>query len=257
MHLGIYLGNPDLHGYLRRYKVTDEDLYAWYENEYWYATRNPVGLAYRKSYLSFDEFQRLPYRAFPLRYGLGTTEADGASAVVLNTREFTKRSDTLISLEAVSHKEESSYYPHSQCEGPTKTDFSMMHAKSLSAAWKEAFSIARVSPEQLDVYQAHDAILSICYSHLDSLGHPRIPVGYAPKWFTEGQTKPGGDLPVGTSGCAKSGYTPGADALDYVIENVHQLREEAGERQCPMKNYLAAFSVSPLRPAVGILWRQT
>jgi len=263
--LGVMLGYADFDGYARKYGVTDDDIYAWYETECWYATRNPLCPMYKRKYLSLEEWRKLPYRAYPLRYGSGIEFADGAAAAILVSEKIAKKlTDTRIFVAGISQKEESSYYPHTLSYGLYQSpdmqppvEFAMMHSISNRVAWKEALCMAGIAPENLDIVQPHQGAVWLVYNSLDCLGHPDIPFGYGPKWYSEGNAKPGGKLPSGTSAIAKGGYNSGGDALQYVYETVKQLRENAGERQCPMKSYAGAWMVgASLRPVAAVIRRE-
>ena len=264
--VGITLRLDQVNDYMKKYGVTEEDIYAFYATQYWYAARNPKGIVYGKKYASREEFEKIPYDTYPFRFGtVGAVQVDGASALVLGSEEMVRgKKDRAITLAAAVIKEESSYGPHglqyyANQFGPTRFplgDLQPYHQYSLEAVWREAIKIARVKPEEFDVFQPHEAVIGMSWDHLDMLGHPDIPFGAGAKWYISGEAMPGGRLPCSTAGIFKAGYVMGSIGLDYVIENVRQLRGEAGERQCPLKNYVAASVVSPQRPNIAILRRE-
>lgn len=132
----------------------------------------------------------------------------------------------------------------------------MFHSHALKNAFKEAFAIAGTKAEKLDVFQPHDCSIYVCWSYLDTLGHPEIPYGYGPKFISKGEGYPNGKLPILTCATTKSGQPRGAVALDFVIENYLQLSEKAGERQVKVRNGWAASGTSPERPTIIILRRE-
>ena len=261
--VGVTLRLDQVYDYMKKYGVNEEDIYNYYSTQYWYAVRNPKGIVYGKSVPEREDFERVPYDSYPFRFGtVGAVQVDGASALVLGSERVSrKRPERRVELAAMVIKEESSYGPHGvqyyadSC-GPTRFpigDLQPYHQYSLEAAWREALKMAKVEPGDFDIFQPHEAAIGMSWDHLDMLGHPDIPFGQGAKWYGQGQAMPTGRLPCGTAGIFKAGYVMGAIGLDYVIENVHQLREEAGERQCPLKNYLAASVVSPQRPNIAIV----
>lgn len=265
IHPGIMLGQSEIIPYIEKYHVTDDDIYAWYKTLYWYASRDPISKVYGKSGLSKEQFANLPFIHYPIRVGQygHDYETEGASAVILASEEVArKQTDTLIRVAGMSLLEESSYYPH-MIDGTValsdvpQPEFMTMHSLSVRNAWGRAFKMAKVEAKDLDVFQPHDATLAISWSQLDALGHPDIPMGHAPEWFTTGQALPGGKLPCDTAGYCKAGYLPGSIALDENIENVHQMRGDVKdrERQCSMKRYIAATVTSPGRPFACITRR--
>ena len=263
---GIMLGQSEIVPYIEKYHVTEDDIYAWYKTLYWYASRDPVSKCYGKAGLSREQFDALPYIHYPIKVGQygHDYEAEGASAIILASEDFAKKqTDTLIRVAGIVLTEESSYYPH-MIDGTVslpdlaKPEFMTFHSYSVKNAWRKAYRMAKVEPKDFDVFQPHDATIAISWSQLDSIGHPDIPPGNSPKWYTEGQAMPGGKLPCDTSGICKAGYLAGSVALDENIENTHQLREDVKDRtrQCPMKHYVAGTVTSPGRPLVCITRRE-
>ncbi len=255
-HAGIILEEPGgLSQYIRTY-VTPEDITAWNLTEYWYATKHPNSICYGKPIPTQEEL---------MEYGGGTVssvDCDGAAAVILASRDFARRyTDELIYVAAVSHKEESSHYAKMMDYGyggdaPRYMGSQIIYTHSIENAWRECFEQAKIEPIDLDFVNVHDCTMYVTYAHLEGMHHPDIPPGRAPKWFTEGQAYPTGKLPVDTSGAAKFGHPRGAIGVFYLIENYMQLKEECGQRQVPLRNYIAAAGTSPGRPAFHIERRE-
>jgi len=93
-----------------------------------------------------------------------------------------------------------------------------------------AYEIAGLGPEDLDVVECQDTDAArelLAYEEL-RLCEP----GGSADLLAQGATLPGGRLPVNPSGGLLSKGEPlGASALGQVVELVHQLRGDAGERQ--------------------------
>lgn len=263
---GITLRLDQVAEYMKKYGVDEEDIYAYYATQYWYAVRNPKGVVYGKTPPSREEFNQVPYDTYPFRFGtVGATQVDGASAIILGSEEVARgHKDRRIELAAMVIKEESSYGPHGlqyygNLFGPGRFplgDLQPYHQYSLEAVWKEALSRAKVEPGDFDLFQPHEAVIGMSWDHLDMLGHAEISFGQGARWYRQGQALPGGRLPCSTAGIFKAGYVMGSIGMDYIIENVHQLRQEAGPRQCPITRGVAASGVSPQRPNVAIVRRE-
>ena len=255
-HAGVVLREPGWGGEcLKAMGATVEDIASWNLNDYWYATKHPHSLCYGEPIPTKEELIAIgggPY---------GPVRCDGASAVILASREFAKEyTDTLIYIAAVAHKTESSYYAKMLDYGYGGDVLSLeagtvTHSHSVENAWKECFEQANIGPKDLDLVQV-PAPVHIAYAHLEGMHHPDIPPGRAPKWFTEGEAYPSGKLPACTLGGARGGEPRGAVGINFLIENYMQLKEECGEWQVPLKNYAAAGCLSPLRPAFHILRRE-
>ena len=97
-------------------------------------------------------------------------------------------------------------------------------------AAQEAYNMASVKPDQLDLIELHDCftIAEICV--LEELG---ITVkGKGGEAAESGLTKLGGKIPVNLSGGLKAkGHPVGATGVAQIVEIVTQLRGEAGKRQ--------------------------
>ena len=96
---------------------------------------------------------------------------------------------------------------------------------------REAFSMAGITPQDVDVFEPYDAFTINVILHLEDLGF--CPKGEGGSFVQGGRLAPGGDLPAMTSGGGLSYCHPGALGLLLLIEAVRQLRGESGERQVP------------------------
>jgi acetyl-CoA acetyltransferase len=96
---------------------------------------------------------------------------------------------------------------------------------------REAFGMAGITPDDVDVLQAYDAFTITPLLAIEDLGFCKKGEGGA---FVEGgRIAPGGDFPMNTSGGGLSYCHPGAFGMLVLIEAVRQVRGEAGERQVP------------------------
>ncbi len=98
-----------------------------------------------------------------------------------------------------------------------------------SESGPEAFAMAGVSPNDVDVFEPYDAFTISIVMAVEDLGFCKKGEGGA--FVSEGHLGPGGALPSMTSGGGLSYCHPGARGLLLLIEAVRQIRGEAGERQ--------------------------
>lgn len=95
---------------------------------------------------------------------------------------------------------------------------------------RQAYDIAGVGPEDIDLAEIHDATAFGEIHQYESLGFCRI--GEGGPFAESGATKLGGKIPINTSGGLISrGHPVGASGLGQIFELVTQLRNEAGARQ--------------------------
>jgi acetyl-CoA acetyltransferase len=92
-----------------------------------------------------------------------------------------------------------------------------------------AFSMAGVTPQDVDVAELYDAFTINPILFLEDLGF--CAKGEGGDFVAEGRIAPGGELPVNTNGGGLSYCHPGMYGIFTVIESVRQLRGECGARQ--------------------------
>ncbi|MCX7976582.1 MAG: thiolase domain-containing protein [Bellilinea sp.] len=117
------------------------------------------------------------------------------------------------------------------------TDTMAVHSRKiplwLSAAEKsakQAYSQAGVGPEQIDVFELHDAFTIMAALSLEACGFAEK--GKGPQLALEGQIRPDGRIPIATRGGLKArGHPVGATGMYQIVEVVQQLRGEAGQTQ--------------------------
>ena len=97
-------------------------------------------------------------------------------------------------------------------------------------AAKQAYEMAGVGPEDIDLVELHDCFATAEILHYENLG--LCGDGEAGKMIDEGQTSHGGRIPVNVSGGLLSkGHPLGATGVANIYEVSTHLRGEAGPRQ--------------------------
>ena len=97
-------------------------------------------------------------------------------------------------------------------------------------AAKEAYEMAGVGPEDIDLVELHDCFATAEMLHYENLG--LCSDGEAGRMIDEGEVALGGKVPVNVSGGLLSkGHPLGATGIANIYEVCTHLREEAGERQ--------------------------
>jgi benzoylsuccinyl-CoA thiolase BbsB subunit len=94
----------------------------------------------------------------------------------------------------------------------------------------DAYELAGVGPEDLDVVEVHDAFTIAELLYYEALG--LCPRGDAVKLLEDGTTSLGGRVPVNPSGgLLAKGHPVGATGAGQIVEIVRQLRGQCGPRQ--------------------------
>lgn len=103
----------------------------------------------------------------------------------------------------------------------------------LSAAAKsaqKAYAQAKVGPEDIDLFELHDAFSIMSALSLEACGFAER--GQGPRLAQEGEIQLNGRIPITTRGGLKArGHPVGATGVYQIVEVVQQLRGEAGPTQ--------------------------
>jgi acetyl-CoA acetyltransferase len=114
-----------------------------------------------------------------------------------------------------------------------------------------AYGMAGVDPSDLDLAQVYDGFTISALVQTEMLG--LCDRGEAPRFYAAGHARPGGRMPVNTSGGHMSGgYVPG---INLLIEGVRQLRGQEGDRQVPDARLCAVAGLGGNSHATTILAR--
>ena len=119
--------------------------------------------------------------------------------------------------------------------GSVVTHYSLMNEPDLTRmgwekAGKEAYENAGLSPEDIDIAEFYDSYPIMNLIQLEALGFCER--GKAGKFVLEGNTWPGGKLPMTTNGgMLCQGHLGAGGGTSILVETVRQLRGKAGERQ--------------------------
>lgn len=97
------------------------------------------------------------------------------------------------------------------------------------ASGAQAFAMAGLQPQDVDVLQLYDAFTINTILFLEDLGF--CPKGDGGFFVADGKLRPGGSLPTNTNGGGLSYTHPGMYGLHAMVEAVHQIRGECGPRQ--------------------------
>ena len=164
-----------------------------------------------------------PVVAWPLRLYDCAPITDGAACVLLVAEElassFTEAPVKVIGIGQATGR-------------PLHDSDSLTSLPSAKAAAEEAYLMAGVGPQDIQVAEVHDCFTPAEIVATEDLGF--FEPGEGARALDEGRTTLRGDKPVNTSGGLKAkGHPVGASGVGMAVEMFHQLRQEAGERQVP------------------------
>lgn len=152
-------------------------------------------------------------------------QTDGAAAVIVTRADLARNyPGQPVYVKAITSH--CSPHPH------TDPDHDFLRWKATESAARDAYRMAGIDDplRQIDVAQVHDCFTMTELLSYEDLGF--IPKGAAKEHIASGTFALTGDLPINTDGGLKSfGHPTGATGVRMIVENVLQLRGQAGARQ--------------------------
>jgi len=200
--------------YMEKYRATMDDLALIAFKNHQNAVLNPKAYYYQRP-ISLEEIKRSPIVASPFRLMDCSFSVNGGAAAILSK----EKSDIEITGSGFA------------------TDYLLTfgreiitHFKATRLAAEQAFSQAKIKPEDIDIAEVHDAFTSVELFSYEDLGF--APIGKGADLIREGKVNLDGELPVNTSGGLKAkGHPISVTGLAQIYEITNQLRGKCGERQ--------------------------
>lgn len=187
-----------------------------------WALLNPAAYRYSAGPLTVDDVLASPLISSPLSIADCCLVTDGGGAVVVTSAE---RARDLAKPPV-----------HVLGYGERSVSMSMTSVRDLtvtgaSGSAADAFARAGLTPADIDVVEVYDSFTINVILALEGLGF--CGPGEALDFIQGGRIRPGGALPLDTSGGGLSYCHPGQYGVLLLVEAVRQLRGEAGARQVP------------------------
>ena len=204
--------------YMREFGWKHEDFAPFSINAHANAMHNPYARLHEK--VTVDKFEKSSMVATPINLLDASPVGDGAAAVVIVPAEKVIRQPKVIV--AASAAATDSIAVHS------RKDPLFLNAAFLSA--KQAYAMAAVTPEDIDVFELHDAFSIMAALSLEAAGFAER--GQGVRLGLENQIGIRGRIPVCTRGGLKArGHPVGATGMYQIVEAAQQLRGECGATQ--------------------------
>ncbi|MEJ7641027.1 MAG: thiolase domain-containing protein [Candidatus Nitrosocosmicus sp.] len=205
--------------YLATYKATEEDLAKIAVKNHENGFFNPK--AHIRKKITVDDVLRSPVVASPLKLYDCCPFSDGASAVILCSEEFAKKSGKPY-IEVIG-----SGRGASPAAVQARKDITTI--PSTVDAAKQAYKMANLAPKDIDFVEVHDCFTIAELMDIEDLGF--FPKGSGAQAIREDRTTLKGDIPVNPSGGLKSkGHPIGATGVGQVVEVFEQFTNKSGER---------------------------
>ena len=201
--------------YMHEYGWRHEHFAPFSINAHANAVHNPF--ARFREPLSEAGYKRAPMVADPINLMDASPMCDGAAAAVLVPAQALNGSRGIIRVAGSAAATDTIAVHH-------RRDPLWLSAAERSA--KQAYAQARVGPEDIDVFEAHDAFTIMAALSLEACGFAER--GKGPRLALDGDIRPDGRIPIQTRGGLKArGHPVGATGMYQIVEVIQQLRGEA------------------------------
>lgn len=206
--------------YMEKYNVPKEWITSIAVKNHRNGVNNPY--AHFQKEITLKKAMESPIIADPLQLYDICPISDGAAAIVMCDADIAKKyCDSPILITGVGQATDT----HIIYE---REDITVLNALRICS--KQAYDMAKKTPNDIDVFEAHDAFTILEAIQSEDIGF--FKKGEGAKAAHEGLTEIGGKIPINPSGGLKArGHPLGATGVAQVIELVWQLRGEAGRRQ--------------------------
>lgn len=209
--------------YMQEYGWKHEHFAPFSINAHANASGNPN--ARFRSPITTADFLKAPMIADPITIMDASPMGDGAAALVLVPMETARQNGNKPIVRVVgSGAATDSISLHS------RNDALWLKAAELSSA--QAYNQAGITPEDIDLFELHDAFTIMAALSLEACGFAER--GQGVRLALDGDILPHGRIPIATLGGLKArGHPVGATGLYQLGEVVQQLRGQAGKSQVP------------------------
>jgi acetyl-CoA C-acetyltransferase len=204
--------------YMHEFGWKHEDFAPFSINSHANAMHNPYARLHEK--LSVEKFEKSSMVATPINLLDASPIGDGAAAMVIVPAENVARQPQIIVSASAA-----------------ATDTIAVHSRKdplfLKAAYqsaKLAYAMADVTPDDIDVFELHDAFSIMAALSLEASGFAER--GQGVRLALDNEISIRGRVPVCTRGGLKArGHPVGATGVYQLVELVQQLRGECGQTQ--------------------------
>ncbi|PWU80889.1 MAG: acetyl-CoA acetyltransferase [Candidatus Nitrosopolaris wilkensis] len=205
--------------YMAKYKASEEDLARVAVKNHENGILNPKAHVRKK--ITIDDVLKSPAVASPLKLYDCCPFSDGASAIILCSEDFAKKSGRPF-IEVIGSGRGAS---PAAVQG--RDDITTI--PSTVAAAQQAYKMAGITAKDIDFAEVHDCFTIAELIDIEDLGF--FKKGAGANAVREGATSRDGEIPINPSGGLKSkGHPIGATGIGQVVEVFEQLTGKAEQR---------------------------
>lgn len=204
--------------YMHEFGWKHDDFAPFSINSHANAMHNPYARLHEK--LTVERFEKSSMVATPINLMDASPTGDGAAAAIIVPAEKVMRKPKIIV--AASAAATDTIAVHSRKDP--------MFLKAAYESSKLAYEMAGVNPEDIDLFELHDAFSIMAALSLEASGFAER--GQGVRLGLDNEISPQGRVPVCTRGGLKArGHPVGATGMYQIVEVVQQLRGECGKTQ--------------------------
>lgn len=203
--------------YMEKFGVKQEDIALFAVHDHKYAVKNPY--AQYQFAVSLEKVLESPNVADPIKLFECAPVGDGSAALVICSEDFAKKlgKDFLVQVAA-------STVATDTISLTNRRDLATLEATVKAA--NRAYRIAKISVEDIDVIEVHDAFTILGVLHLEDLGFAEKGQGW--KLLKEGELEKNAKIPTNMSGGLKArGHPVGSTGVYQIFDIYLQLIGEA------------------------------
>jgi acetyl-CoA C-acetyltransferase len=207
--------------YMGEYKWRHSDFAGFSINAHANAMNNPNARFHMP--ISLEQFEKAGPIAEPINLLDASPTGDGSAAAILVAVDTIKPAPGIKMIRIAG-----SGAATDTISVQNRKDPLWLRAAEISV--KQAYAQAGISPENIDLFEYHDAFTIMCALSLEACGFAER--GQGPRLALDGEIKPDGHIPTATLGGLKArGHPVGATGMYQIVELVQQLRGMAGKSQ--------------------------
>ncbi|MBM4426857.1 MAG: thiolase domain-containing protein [Chloroflexi bacterium] len=204
--------------YMHEFGWKHEDFAPFAINAHANAMHNPYARLHE--IVTVEKFERSSMVATPINLLDASPVGDGAAAAIIVPAEKVSRKPRVVI--AASAAATDSIAVHSRRDP--------LFLQAAYASSKRAYEMAGIKPDDIDLFELHDAFTIMAALSLEASGFAER--GQGVRLGLENAISPQGRLPVCTRGGLKArGHPVGATGMYQIVEVVQQLRGECGKTQ--------------------------
>ncbi|MBU4225310.1 MAG: thiolase domain-containing protein [Chloroflexi bacterium] len=204
--------------YMHEYGWQHADFAPFSINAHANAMHNPYARLHQR--ITVEQFEKSSMVATPINLMDASPIGDGAAAALLVPAGTLSRAARILVSGSASATDTIAIHDRPE------TLFLTAAYKSAQAAYK----MAGVRPEDIDLFELHDAFSIMCALSLEACGFAER--GQGVRFGLDNEISPQGRVPICTRGGLKArGHPVGATGVYQIVEVVQQLRGECGATQ--------------------------